>query len=220
MSSREQMIEMLGLIARLNSAAGTGSATYPINPNDDYWTLHPDPGVDVAVLSLNTLRLNEDGIDYQTIHRDSHTFTRGQLLEKEIGEGDGIFTMGFPLGLAGNERNYVIVRQGVVASIQNWLDGSEKTFLVDASIYPGNSGGPVFTKPEAIAIEGTTVNDSCTFIGVVSGFLPYADTAISLQTNRPRVTFEENSGLGVIVPNDLIQETIRVALTNYPTVTL
>ena len=202
------------LIARLNATDGSGSATYPVNPDDDHWTVHPDPKVDVAVLSINPLRLIDDGIGYQTIHRDNHTFTRQQLRDEEIGEGDGIFAMGFPLGIAGDERNYVIVRQGVIASMQNWLDGGDKTFLIDASIYPGNSGGPVFTKPEVAAIQGTTANNSCTLIGVVSGFLPYIDVAVSQQTNRPRLTFEENSGLGVVVPNDLIQETIRVAIEN------
>jgi hypothetical protein len=37
-------------------------------------------------------------------------------------------------------------------------------------------------------------------IGVVSSFIPYRETAVSLQTQRPRIVFEENSGLSNVVP--------------------
>ena len=200
------------LQARFNTTTGNGSNIYPIDPKSDHWTVHPE--ADIAVLSVNGKLLEDDGIAFLTIHRDNNTFNREQLREKGIIEGDGVFTMGFPLGIAGDERNYVIVRQGIIASIQNWLDGGDKSFLIDASIYPGNSGGPVFAKPEVAAISGTTANNACRLIGIVSRFLAYTDIAVSQQTNRARVTFEENSGLGVVVPNDLIQETIREAVAN------
>jgi hypothetical protein len=38
--------------------------------------------------------------------------------------------------------------------------------------------------------------------------VPYIDVAISTQTRRPRVTFEENSGLTEVHPVDFIEETI------------
>ena len=200
------------LQARFNTIANQSSNIYPIDPADVNWTVHPQ--ADIAVLSINAQLLMNEGINYRTIQRDEHTFTREQLSSKSIGEGDGVFTMGFPLGIAGDERNYVIVRQGIIASIQPWFSGTDSTFLVDASIYPGNSGGPVFTKPEIVSITGTEPNNDCRMIGIVSGYLPYIDVAVSQQTQLPRVTFQENSGLGVVVPNDLIQETIREAMAN------
>ena len=47
-------------------------------------------------------------------------------------------------------------------------------------------------------------------LGVVYQFLPYTDVAISRQTNRPRITFEENSGLASVVPAEYIEETIQM----------
>ena len=113
------------LQARFNTIAGRGSSTYTVRPEDGHWTVHPE--ADVAVLSINGQRLIDDGISFTTIGRDNHTFTREQLRLEGIGEGDGVFVMGFPLGLAGDERNYVIVRQGIVARIQNWLEGDGNT---------------------------------------------------------------------------------------------
>ena len=47
-------------------------------------------------------------------------------------------------------------------------------------------------------------------LGIVYQFLPYTDTAYSRQTNRPRITFEENSGLASVIPADYIEETIQM----------
>src|SRR5207247_3057746 len=73
---------------------------------------------------------------------------------------------------------------------------------------PGNSGGPVIIKPEMSAVGETKPIDSASLIGVVAGYVPYADVAISRQTERPRIIFEENSGLAIVYPVDLIQEAI------------
>ncbi len=42
-------------------------------------------------------------------------------------------------------------------------------------------------------------------LGVISGYIPYQDIAISLKTKRPRITFEENSGLTIVVPIDEVR---------------
>ena len=127
-------------------------------------------------------------------------------------EGDGIFVLGFPLGLAGKKRNYTIVRQGCIARIRDWLGGNSRTILIDATVFPGNSGGPVVTKPEIASIKGTKFNNSSRLIGMISRYLPYEDVAISAQTRKPRIIFQENSGLATVVPVDVIQETVDLAV--------
>ena len=47
---------------------------------------------------------------------------------------------------------------------------------------------------------------------MVSAYIPYREIAVSTQTDRPRMIFEENSGLGVVVPYDLILETVKSAV--------
>ena len=46
---------------------------------------------------------------------------------------------------------------------------------------------------------------------MVSSYLPYREIAVSTQTERPRMIFEENSGLSIVVPHDQIQETVKIA---------
>ena len=200
------------LHARFNKLMETGSNMYEIGLKDASWSVHPDPAADVAVLSINPNRLLTDGIEYYVFQADDQAFTLEQARTSQISEGDGIFVLGFPLGLAGEERNYVIVRQGIIARAQDWLKGNSNTLLIDASVFPGNSGGPVLTRPEAVSIQGTKSNNLCSVIGMVSSYLPYREEAVSVQTGRRRMIFEENSGLCVVVPHNVIQQVVEVAV--------
>ena len=200
------------LHARFNNLNEEGTNTYSVKLEDASWTVHPDPAADVAVLIINPERIKTDGIEYYFFVGDKHALTLEQARANEVSEGDGVFVLGFPLGEAGNERNYVIVRQGIIARSQHWLKGNARTFLIDASIFPGNSGGPVLLKPEITSIEGTKANDRCSLIGMVSAYLPYQEVAVSQQTGRPRIIFEENSGLASVVPPNVIHEAVEVAV--------
>ena len=203
------------LQARFNKPVGAGANVYPLplrnSDGSASWTVHPDPDVDVAVLRVNPNMLKQDGIEFSWFPSDTQTFTLDEAKTSEVSEGDGVFVLGFPLGEAGDERNYTIVRQGIIARAQDWLRGAARTFLIDALIFPGNSGGPVLLKPEMASIQGTKSNNRCGLIGMVSGYLPYQEIAVSTQTERPRMIFEENSGLGIIVPHDQVQETVKIA---------
>lgn len=198
--------------ARFNKLQETGTNMYPINLKDASWTVHPDPKADVAVLSINPERMKIDGIEYFFFEADNHVLTLEDARANEVSEGDGVFVLGFPLGEAGENRNFVIVRQGIIARVQHWLKGSARTFMIDASIFPGNSGGPVLLKPELTSIQGTKSNNKCSLVGMVSSYLTYQEVAVSAQTGRQRMVFEENSGLGIVVPPDVIQEAVRAAV--------
>jgi hypothetical protein len=43
----------------------------------------------------------------------------------------------------------------------------------------------------------------------VQGYKPYEDIAVSQQTKLPRIIFQENSGLGTVVPIDFVKHVIE-----------
>jgi len=106
---------------------------------------------------------------------------------------------------------HVICRGGVIARIRDYLDGHVQDYLVDATVFPGNSGGPVILCPTNVAVTGTTAISSAALIGIVKSYVPYTDVAISPQTGRARASFEENSGLSAVEPLDAIIETVALA---------
>jgi hypothetical protein len=82
------------------------------------------------------------------------------------------------------------------------------TFLIDALVFPGNSGGPVVSGVNLNAIQGTKSQDRAYLIGVVRSYLPFTDVAVSQQTGQARMVSQENSGLAEVVPVDYINEAI------------
>jgi S1-C subfamily serine protease len=154
------------------------------------WFAHADPEVDVAVLPINGPVLQEAKIQFAFFQDDKHLLTHKEAAPLGLSEGDGVFVLGFPMGNVGAERNYVVVRQGSIARIRDSIAGAVKEFLIDATVFPGNSGGPVISRPEITAIDGTQSIDRASLLGVVASYLPYRDVAISQQTRRPRIIFE------------------------------
>ena len=174
------------------------------------WMMHPEPEVDVAVAPFPLDDIKGNSHRVISFKSDSQASFCGDLQEMEFREGDEVYTLGFPLGLAGRDRNYPIARQGMVARIQDWYDGQSEDFLIDASIFPGNSGGPVIAKPNMISYGKTWAYPK--LIGMVSGYLTHADVALRDQMGRPILSAEENSGLATVVPIDKVRETIMAAV--------
>ena len=61
-----------------------------------------------------------------------------------VGAGDQMMALGFPRGLSANPAGFPILRAGRVASFPLAPAAAFPTFLLDFTVFPGNSGGPVF----------------------------------------------------------------------------
>lgn len=172
------------------------------------WTGHPNPNVDVAVLSIDTKVLDQRGLKYGFFHSDDNSLTINDMQTNGISEGDFLYVLGFPMGIVSEDRQHVILRQGVIARIRDLFEKRSKDFIVDALVFPGNSGGPIVLIPEIVSVQGTHANNKANLIGLIKSYIPYQDIAVSQQTNKARVIFEENSGLSIAEPVDHILEAI------------
>lgn len=177
------------------------------------WTVHPDPEIDVAVRPFHIPETGGAVTSAVSFYSDTDTMLRKQLINAEFREGNEVFILGFPLSQIAEDKNYVITRQGIIARIQDWYDEANKSFLIDASIFPGNSGGPVLAKP-TLHTYGSSIT-TAKLIGMVSGYFPYRDIARSDQTGDVVFASEENSGLGIVVPLDAIEETVRIVVDRH-----
>lgn len=219
-TNRHVIEDATDIIVRFNALPGAKSQTYRISMNNSeqasHWVVHPDPDLDIAVLVIDAFvpKMEESGIKLSFICEGIHTTTLDEMRNSEFSEGNEVFVLGFPLGMAGVTQNYVILRQGTIARIRDWYRDDAKSFLIDSFIFPGNSGGPVFSTPVIASYEHKP-RIGLKLIGMVSGYLPYTDVASSRQTGRPKIIFEENSGLAEVVPVDAIQKTISIAVSRY-----
>lgn len=181
-----------------------------LDKNDQpIWLAHPNKEIDVAVIPINYQKLKKEAMQAEYFRSNQHVADIQKLNDLGIIEGDFAYVLGFPMGLVGSTRNTVIARSGTIARIRDTLTKSNNEYLIDAFVFPGNSGGPVVSKPEALAIKGTKSQSASYLIGIVKSYVPYEDIAVSLQTKRARVIFEENSGLAAAHPIDFVQEIIK-----------
>lgn len=200
---------------RLNTKKGEGHY-FEINliktDNTTLWFKHKDDVVDIAVMPLNPTAMKEADIDFYFFRETDFIFAK-DFVAKDISSGDGLFVLGFPMSISGNMRNFVIVRHGVLARADEELL-SKRFYYIDASAYPGNSGGPIIHRPEMISIKGTKSNSSAGLMGVVSSGETYSDIAVSQQTQEPRIIFTEQTGLVRVVPIELVVEAINDFITD------
>lgn len=101
------------------------------------WTQHPNR--DVAAITITAPpEFAKAAIPLNWLAEDE-TFK-----SNAVGAGDEMMALGFPRGLAANQAGFPILRAGRVASFPIAPAKVFPTFLLDFTVFPGNSGGPVF----------------------------------------------------------------------------
>lgn len=89
-----------------------------------------------------------------------------------IFEMDNVYFSGYPFGLSGNSRNYLIYRTGIIAAIINDIYESPvheticgKHYLINSESYGGDSGSPVFIT----SLRTTGTISDVKLIGILRG---------------------------------------------------
>jgi hypothetical protein len=159
------------------------------------WIFHQNRKVDIGIIPF--------GLD--TISDDVKFVPNNFFLSADqLYEGYDVFFLSFQPGIEIEQRISPILRVGTIS-----LMSGDNTFYIDAATFPGNSGSPVFLKP-SLMYQGAKISTvgGGRFIGLIGGYVPYQEVAFSSQTGRPRVVFEENTGLSKVWSASFINEII------------
>lgn len=113
---------------------------------------HPDPNVDIAMLGLGgTLQKFSDAGTPAFIRTVSPSMCATKATLDEYEPIEPVTFIGYPNGLYDSASLLPIVRQGYAATAMNVDYENTPTFLIDASVFPGSSGSPVFLVPRPSA---------------------------------------------------------------------
>lgn len=159
----------------------------------------------IAIPFAGTLEgLRSRGIElfYRTVDQ---TLIPSKEMIDEFAAIEDITFIGYPSGLYDNKNKFPIIRQGITATpIWNNFKGDE-VFLIDAGVFQGSSGGPVFiynrgTYPTK---DGISVGSRLLFVGVISQTM-YSGTA----------TKRDYLDLGVVINSSAAYREIQRYVTN------
>jgi hypothetical protein len=162
----------------------------------ELWTHHPNR--DVAAINIKAPpEFARAAMPLNYLAADD-TFAR-----YSVNAGDEMMALGFPRGLSANAAGFPILRSGRVASYPLAPANIFPTFLLDFSVFPGNSGGPVFVSrpPKADgpvkAVDGPAGPE--TGDGFIAGLLTQ-----QVELNNERLE------IGIVTHAKYVRETIAL----------
>jgi hypothetical protein len=155
------------------------------------WTHHPDR--DVAAMVIKAPPEFAKAAIPETYLAGDDTFQQYQ-----VNAGDEMMALGFPRGLSANSAGFPILRSGRVASYPLGPAKVFPTFLLDFSVFPGNSGGPVFVS-RASKTEGLTQVADTGSPGFIAGLLTQ-----QVELNNERLE------IGIVTQAKYIRETLAL----------
>ena len=148
--------QMPGQVARIGYRVENADGSWSYSPQPlrirdtgghELWTHHP--ARDVAAITITAPPEFARAAIPEAYLASDDTFTKYQ-----VEAGDEMMALGFPRGLAANQAGFPILRSGRVASYPVAPAKIFPTFLLDFSVFPGNSGGPVFMHNDARRAPG------------------------------------------------------------------
>ena len=162
----------------------------------ELWTHHPNR--DVAAITIKA-----PPAFAKAALPEAYLATDDSFEKYQVNAGDEMMALGFPRGLSANAAGFPILRSGRVASYPLAPAKIFPTFLLDFSVFPGNSGGPVFVSHPIKDAGVTKVSDAPdgpdSGVGFIAGLLTQ-----QVELNSERLE------IGIVTHAKYIHETIAL----------
>lgn len=186
---------------------------------EERWYKHPDPEIDIAAMPIvpTMKKLEELGQDIFFRHITDKMALRTEWLE-DLDALEEIMFVGYPSGIYDEVNLLPIIRKGVTATPLHVDYNGKPIFLIDASVFPGSSGSPVFIyNPSGFGTNKSfTVGSRFIFLGVIAevlirqetGTLEFVSIPIKIE---PRIRTKETLDLGIVYKANTVIETVQRA---------
>ena len=178
------------------------------------WIYPEDETIDLAILPIPHLSQEiREQRGVPLIFLDHNFLPTHQDIEKMDSVEDVIF-VGYPEGLTDVSTALPVFRKGMTAT-PYWLNlHGRPQFLLDASVFPGSSGSPVFIYNTGISYErgvGNIVGGRGFFLGILTvRFLkPNLSEIGENQSKMNDTSLKESIDLGLVYKPEIIIETCR-----------
>jgi hypothetical protein len=193
------------------------SIMIPFNENN--FIGHPDKDIDVTAMNISTIfnNLNDSGNRVFRKNINEDIIPKQEDYDIFISPIEDIIFIGYPSGLYDTKNNLPIIRRGVTASPCYYNFNGNRTFLIDASVFPGSSGSPVF-----IYYAGTHpgkngeayLGNRIYFLGIIAKVYQRQEKGViklvDIPTTQALYTeINQTIDLGIVFKSDTIIETMN-----------
>ncbi|EKF9518765.1 trypsin-like peptidase domain-containing protein [Vibrio cholerae] len=189
---------------------------------ENWWSGHPDKDVDIAVMPLVPL------LEFMKANHNVDVFFKSISSENiptaadiaEIDALEEVVFVGYPNGIWDNKNYTPIIRKGTTATPYALDFEGSKKFIIDASVFGGSSGSPLFLLNSGTYTRKdgrTVVGSRFFFLGVVAAvfFKRSVNDIVSLPiptSSKHVVIDQEMIDLGIVYKAETVVEAIEFAI--------
>jgi len=159
---------------------------------------HPNPDIDLACINISVI--DHRDVFFKNLHGE---FTSSFSFEK-VTPGTEVWFVGYPEGRFDVVHNLPILRRGYIASIPEIDFNGINQFVIDAHVYQGSSGSPVFA----------ILNGEFQLIGVVTQTM-IRHEKLEAVTSSTSYGIQQTIGLGLVLKYTLVEELINSAVSEF-----
>jgi hypothetical protein len=187
---------------------------------DAAWTGHPDPDVDIGVMPVAQVLQQMQAAGAPAFFRSvSAEICLTAAREQELDAIEEVTFIGYPSGLYDTKNYLPILRTGTTATPIGVDYEGAPAFLIDASVFPGSSGSPVFIANRGTYLTrqgGVVVGARVMCLGVLAAVhTRQVEGSVDVLPTRLVAAFDEPIDLGVVFKARCIDECVTIVLDRY-----
>ena len=176
------------------------------------WTGHPDGAIDVAAAFLGPFLIaaQQDGKSafFRAVTQE---LCPTDEIMADLDVLEPVVFVGYPNALYDKANLTPIIRQGTTAAPMSLDYDGRPQFLIDASVFPGSSGSPVFIYNTGGYRDRKTYRmgqDRILFAGILAAVHIQADTGRLVTAAPSEVQFDQMLDLGIVFNYRAVIETV------------
>lgn len=178
----------------LGETIKVGPATY-----ESAYVGHSDPNVDVAAINISSVIRDFPDIFFKFLSRDQVA----DFSEERLVPTLDVLFVGYPLGLYDTINNFPVARSGHCATHPRVDFNGLPEFLIDAQVFPGSSGSPVFVR----------LGNAYLLCGMVGRQLS-REVPVEQRPAGWTYSVQDHIGLGVVYKPDAIYDVVADAVAS------
>lgn len=183
----------------------------------DMFFQHPDESVDLAICNISNIYNQITQEFKQDIFIRTIPIEMIPSGEEDFDAIEDVLFVGYPNGLFDEKNHLPLMRRGITASPYEIDFNGNKKFIIDAQVFPGSSGSPVFIKEQNMKNGSLRLGvEKYFFVGVISKVFHRSQVGTFIQEVAPtknepgEFLVQQMIGLGICEKSGQIIDLIEI----------